>query len=134
MWIIKSLKLCFPLMSRTIICFHVYIILDFSVTYKHAVVFCHSECLHKTVNMAVFFVKSNRYTNPKERALVQMNRVVTQTKRWNWSKGICIWMYMFPLHLRWVCVHIIYYNSNSITYISHKPYFVCTPFLSGTGS
>ena len=70
-------------MSRTIICFHVNIILDFSVAYKHAVVLCHSECLHKTVNMAVFFVKSNRNTNPKERALVQMNRVVTQTKRWN---------------------------------------------------
>ena len=58
-YIVKSLKLCFPLMSRTIIYVHVYIILDFLITYRNALVLCQSEftCLHQTVNMVVFFFK-----------------------------------------------------------------------------
>ena len=36
-------------------------ILDFPITYRNAPVICKTECtcLHKTVNMVVFFVKSN---------------------------------------------------------------------------
>ena len=41
------------------------------------------SCLHKAVNMVVFFVKSNSNTYPKERALMQMYRVVPITKRGN---------------------------------------------------
>ena len=39
-------------------------ILDFLITYRNASVLCQSECacLHKTVNMVVFFVKSNENT------------------------------------------------------------------------
>ena len=72
-------------MLRPIIYVHVYIILDFPVTYRNASVLCQSECacLHKTVNMAVFFVKSNKNTYPKWRALMQMYRVVPITKRGN---------------------------------------------------
>ena len=79
------MKLCFPLMSRTIVYFHVSIILDFPITYRNASVVCQSECacLHKTVNMVVFFVKSNENTYPKGRALKQMYRVVHITKRGN---------------------------------------------------
>ena len=42
-------------------------ILDFPITFRNASVLCQSECicLHKTVNMAVFFVKSNENTYPK---------------------------------------------------------------------
>jgi len=63
----KSLKLCFSLMSKTITYFHVYIILDFPIIYRNVSVLCQSECvcLHKTVNMVVFFVKSNVNTYPK---------------------------------------------------------------------
>jgi len=44
-------------MLRIIIYFYVYIILDFSITYRNASLLCQSECacLHKTVNMVVFF-------------------------------------------------------------------------------
>ena len=75
------LKLCFP----TIIYFYVYIILDFPITYRNASVLCQSECscLYKTVNVVVFFVKSNENTYPKGRALMQMYRVVLITKRGN---------------------------------------------------
>jgi len=68
---------------RTIIYFHVYIILDFPITDRNASVLCQSEraCLHLTVNMIVFFVKSNENTYPKGRALIQMYRVVPITKR-----------------------------------------------------
>ena len=38
-------------------------------------------CLHKTVNMVVFFVKSNENTYPKGRALMQLYGVVPKTKR-----------------------------------------------------
>jgi len=72
-------------MLRTIIYFHVYIILDFPVTYRNASVLCQSEwaCLNKTVNMVVFFVKCNENTYPKGRAFMQMYRVVPLTKRGN---------------------------------------------------
>ena len=47
--------------------------------------FCQSEwaCLHKTVNMVVFFVKSNENTYPTGRALMQMYIVVSIMKREN---------------------------------------------------
>jgi len=46
---------------------------------------CQSECacLHKTVNMVVFFVKSKGNTYPKGRAFMQMFKVVPLTKRGN---------------------------------------------------
>jgi len=61
-------------------------ILDFPTIYRNVSVLCQSECacLHKTVNMEVFFDKSNENTYPKGRALMQMYRVVPQTKRGNW--------------------------------------------------
>jgi len=70
-------------MLRTIIYFHVYIILDFLITYRNASVIFQSECacLHKTVNMVVFFVKSNENTYPKGRALMHMYIVVPIMKR-----------------------------------------------------
>ena len=70
-------------MSRTIIYTHVNTI--FPITYRNASVLCQSEwaCLHKTVNIVVFFVKSNENTYPKGRALMQMYRVVTIRKRGN---------------------------------------------------
>ena len=72
-------------MLRTPIYFHVYILLDFPITYRNALVLCQSECacLHKTVNMVVFFVKSNENTYPKGRALMHMYRVVPITERGN---------------------------------------------------
>jgi len=55
-----------------------YIILDFPITYRNASVLCQTECacLHKTVNMVVFFVISNENTYPKWRALMKMYGVV----------------------------------------------------------
>jgi len=38
-------------------------------------------CLHKTVNMVVFYVKSYENIYPKRRALMQMYRVVPIIKR-----------------------------------------------------
>ena len=67
-------------MLRTPIYFHVNIILDFPITYNNASVLCQSECLHKTVNRVVFFVKSNGNTFPKGRELMQLHRVVPITK------------------------------------------------------
>jgi len=54
-------------MSRTIIYFNVYIILYLPITHNNGSVLCQSECacLHKTVNMEVFFVKSNEIPNQK---------------------------------------------------------------------
>jgi len=40
----KSLKLCCFLMSRTMVYFHVYIILDFPITHINASVRCQSYC------------------------------------------------------------------------------------------
>ena len=58
----------FPLMSKTVIYFHVYILLDFSIIYRNASVLCQSECscLHKTVNMVIFFDKSNGNDTKRE--------------------------------------------------------------------
>jgi len=52
--------------------------LVFSLTYKYSSVLFQSEgpCLLKTVNMVVFFVKSNGNTYPKGGALMQMYRVI----------------------------------------------------------
>jgi len=38
-------------------------------------------CLHKTVNIVVFYVNSNENTNPKGKALMQIYRVVPQMKK-----------------------------------------------------
>ena len=48
----------------------------------NALVICQSECaaLHKTVNMVVFFVKSNENTYPKGKAFMQVCIVVPITK------------------------------------------------------
>ena len=48
---------------------------------------CQSECacLHKTINMVVFFLKTMTKTYPKGRALMQMYRVVPQTKKGNYT-------------------------------------------------
>ena len=45
-------------MLRAIIYVHVYIIIDFPITYRNDSVPCKSECafLHKTVNMVVLFL------------------------------------------------------------------------------
>jgi len=82
------LKLCFPLILRTIIYFYVNIIFDFPITYRNASVFCQSECacLRKTVNMVVFFDKSNKNSYPKVRALLQIYRVIPIMKRGNSSE------------------------------------------------
>jgi len=50
-------------------------------------VVCQSEstCLHKTVNLVGFYVKSNAKTYPKGRALMQKNRVIPITKKENIS-------------------------------------------------
>jgi len=78
-------------MSRTPIYFHVYIISNFPITYKNASVLCQSECacLYKTVNMDVFFVKSNENTYPKGRALMQMYKggiaASEEPKRFKWE-------------------------------------------------
>ena len=81
--IVNSLELCLPLLSRTILFTHVYIILDFPITYRNTSVLCKSECScpHRTVNMAVLFVKRNETTYQKGRALMQLYRVVPQMKR-----------------------------------------------------
>jgi len=55
------------------------------MTLRNASVLCQSECacLHKPVNMVVFFVKGNENTYPKGRALMQMYGVVSITNRGN---------------------------------------------------
>ena len=57
---------------------------------RNASVLCQSECacLHKSVNMVVFYVKSNKNTFPKGRALMQIYRVVPHMKRGN--REICL--------------------------------------------
>ena len=56
---------------------------NISLSYRNASVLCRSECacLHKTVNMVVFFVKSNENTYLKGRAFMQIYKVVPQTTR-----------------------------------------------------
>jgi len=68
--------------KRTITYFYVYTILDFAIKYRNASVLCQSEygCLHKTVNVVVFFVKSYENIYPSGRALMHMYRVVPITK------------------------------------------------------
>ena len=97
LFIAKSLKLCFSLiMSKTMIYLHAYIILDFHITYRKASVLCQPECtgLHKTVNMVVFFVKSYESTYPKGRVLMQMYRVVPQTKIWKTLLVVTVFYYI----------------------------------------
>ena len=61
-----------------------------SITYRNAsVTWLDRACLHKTVNMLVFFVKGNENTYPKGRSLKQMYRVVPISKRGNVSKSKC---------------------------------------------
>ena len=66
----------------TIVYFHVNIILNFPITYRNAAVLWQSDCacLHQTVNMAVFFVKVMKIPTQKGTTLLQMYRVVPQTK------------------------------------------------------
>jgi len=65
-------------MSRTIIYVDVYILLDFTISYRNASVLFQSECecLHKSVNSVVVLVKK----------LIPIYRVVPQTKRGNCVK------------------------------------------------
>jgi len=62
-YIVKMFEIVFSLMLRTSTYFHVSIILDSPIT--NASVSIRMPCLHKTVNMVVFFVKSNENTYPK---------------------------------------------------------------------
>ena len=50
-----------------IIYFHYNIILDFPITYRNVSVYCLSDytCLHKTVNMVVFFLKIMKISTQK---------------------------------------------------------------------
>jgi len=70
-------------MSRTLIYVHVYIILDFLITYRNALELCQSEftCLHETVNMVVFFFKIMKIPNQKGENPCKLYRVVPQMKR-----------------------------------------------------
>jgi len=67
-------------MLRTIIYIHVYIRLDFSLTYRNASVLCQSECacLHKTVNMVAMKIPTQKGEHS-----CKMYRVVPITKRVN---------------------------------------------------
>jgi len=66
----------------TIVYFHVNIILNFPITYRNAAVLWQSDCacLHQTLNLAVFFVKVMKIPTQKGTTLLQMYRVVPQTK------------------------------------------------------
>ena len=74
----KQKKLCINLLIMlleiSIIYVLVNIILGFHITYRNASVLCQSECacLHQTVIMVVFFVKSNENNHRKGRVLMQM--------------------------------------------------------------
>jgi len=61
-YIVKMVEIVFSLLLRTIIYFHVYIILDFPITYRNASVFFQSECacLLKTVNMIVMKIPTQK--------------------------------------------------------------------------
>ena len=74
-------EIVFSFNVKALIYFHVYILFDIPI--RIASVLCQSECtcLHKTVNIVVFFLKSNENTYAKGRALMQMYRVVPITKR-----------------------------------------------------
>ena len=86
-------------MSRTIIYAHVNIILEFPITFRNTSVLCQSECacLHKTLNMVVFCVKSNENIYPKG---ILFCSVLFEC--WNNSNSVhCIvnhfWLWLFTL-------------------------------------
>ena len=127
MYIVKMFEIVFTFNVKDIN------ILDFPITFRNASVLCQSECicLHKTVNMAVFLVKSNENTYPKGWALMQMYRVVPITNRGN----INIQLRHFP-DIRWAnrfwaldskileCTHknkpVTYLWKNMLTIITWK--------------
>ena len=80
-------------MSRTVLYVYVNIILDFPVTYTNDSVRCQSErgCLHKTVKILVFFTKNKENFYPKGKALIQMYRIVSQTKIGKYKGSFIIW-------------------------------------------
>ena len=96
-----------------------YIILDYPIIYTNASVLCQSECtcLHQTVNMVVFFVKSNENTYSKGRALMQIYRVVPITKR-------------ELLKLLYNCFHHTYVK---LTVGNVKTYFLVTSYRKVQG-
>jgi len=61
MHIVKMFEIVFSFNVKDINIVQYFIKFDFAITYINDLVFCQSEgaCLHKTVNMVVFFVKSN---------------------------------------------------------------------------
>jgi len=65
-------------MSRTLTSVHVNIILNFPITYKNDSVLANQNGV-STSNS-----KHGTCTYPKGRALLQMYRVVSQVKRWNY--------------------------------------------------
>ena len=71
-------------MSTTILYVHVNIPLDFGITFENASALGQSECTLST-SMELFFLKVMKIliTYPKGRALMQIYRVVPQTKRGN---------------------------------------------------
>ena len=71
-------------MSTTILYVHVNIPLDFGITSENATALGQSECTLST-SMELFFLKVMKIiiTYPKGRALMQIYRVVPQTKRGN---------------------------------------------------
>ena len=73
-------EIVFSLLLRTIIYFHVYIILEFPITYRNASVFFSMRMRMSTSNSNH---DSTENTYPKGRALMQMYRVVPITKRGN---------------------------------------------------
>ena len=74
--------LCFPLVSMTIIYVCDYIILDFLIKYRNTSVICQPECawLYKTVNMVVFFVKTNENTYQKGEHLCKCTKLSLKQK------------------------------------------------------
>ena len=113
--------MCFPLILRTIKCFHVYIILDIPKRHRNASVLCQSKCacLHKTINMVVFFVKSYENTHPKGRALTQMYRVIPiRKKRELMRQNIKLnkWMTTQTYSITILCKPIFHGLSRSLLY------------------
>ena len=87
------MRCCIPLFSfeRQLCTFHecshfwvgISVCVVFSFNIKDNNIFPECACLHKTVNIVVFIVKSNENTYAKGRALMHMYRVVSITKRGN---------------------------------------------------
>ena len=72
MYIVKKFEIVFSFNvkdTNIVPCLH-----NIRLSYNNAAVLCQSECacLHKTVNMVVFFVKSNENNHRKGKALMQM--------------------------------------------------------------